>query len=94
MRVPNGPLVDVLESYQARRMLYDPGRITAPTLLVVAEWDQITPPYMAQAIFPQMVNSPGKRLVVLGEGTHTIMMERTRGALFQAVQVFLEEAIG
>lgn len=92
LRVPNGPLADVLESYEARRMLYDPVRITAPTLLVVAEWDQITPPYMAQTIFPQMVNSPGKRLVVLAEGTHAIFMERNRGALFQAVQVFLEEA--
>jgi hypothetical protein len=30
--------------------------------------------------------------VLLGEGTHTMLMERNRGALFQAVQVFLEEA--
>jgi hypothetical protein len=29
--------------------------------------------------------------VLLGEGTHTMLMERGRGALFQAVQVFLEE---
>jgi hypothetical protein len=29
--------------------------------------------------------------VVLGEGTHHMVMERSRGALFQAVQVFLEE---
>jgi pimeloyl-ACP methyl ester carboxylesterase len=92
LRVPNGPLADVLESYETRRMLYDPARIAAPTLLVVAEWDQITPPAMAQAIFPLMVNAPGKRLVVLGDGTHAIMLERNRGALFQAVQVFLEEA--
>ena len=32
-----------------------------------------------------------KRLVILGEGTHGMWMERNRGALFQAVQVFLEE---
>ena len=29
---------------------------------------------MAQAIFPLLVNSPGKRFVMLAEGTHTIMM--------------------
>jgi hypothetical protein len=46
---------------------------------------------MALAIFPLLTNSPGKRLVVLGEGTHTIVMERNRGALFQAVQGFLAE---
>ena len=60
---------------------------------MVAEWDRDTPPAMASAIFPLLTASPGKRLVVLGEGTHSIIMERNRGALFQAVQVFLEEAI-
>jgi len=44
------------------------------------------------SIFPLLVNSPGKRLVMLGEGTHTMLMERNRGALFQTVQGFLEEA--
>ena len=47
---------------------------------------------MAAAIFPLLVNSPGKRLVMLGEGTHTMLMERNRGVLFQTVQGFLEEA--
>ncbi len=49
---------------------------------------------MAQALFPLLANSPGKRLVLLGEGTHGMWMERNRGALFQAVQVFLEEGAG
>jgi hypothetical protein len=31
-------------------------------------------------------------MVLLGEGTHSMALERNRGALFQAVQVFLEEA--
>jgi esterase/lipase len=47
---------------------------------------------MASTLFPLLKNSPGKRLELLGEGTHTICMERNRGALFRAVQVFLEEA--
>ena len=66
--------------------------ILLTTLLVVAEWDRDTPPAMASAIFPLLVNSPNKRLVMLGEGTHTILMERNRGMLFQTVQGFLEEA--
>jgi esterase/lipase len=45
------------------------------------------------ALFQAMTASPAKRLVLLGEGTHGIMLERNRGALFQAVQVFLEEAL-
>lgn len=92
LRAPNGVLLDSREYAQAGRPYWDPAKVTAPTLLVVAEWDRDTPPAMAAAIFPLLVNSPGKRLVMLGEGTHTMLMERNRGALFQTVQGFLEEA--
>lgn len=92
LRAPNGVLLDSREYWQANRPFYDAAKITAPTLLVVAEWDRDTPPSMANAVFPLLTASPGKRLVILGEGTHTMIMERNRGALFQAVQVFLEEA--
>lgn len=92
LRAPNGSQADSRDYWRAGRPFYDAAKITAPTLLVVAEWDQDTPPSLAVALFPLLTASPGKRLVLLGEGTHTIMMERNRGALFQAVQVFLEEA--
>ncbi|WP_149539503.1 alpha/beta hydrolase [Siccirubricoccus phaeus] len=94
LRAPNGVLQDLREFWQAGKPFYDPAKLTVPTLLVVAEWDRDTPPAEASTLFPLLTASPGKRLVVLGEGTHTILMERNRGALFQAVQVFLEEAIG
>lgn len=92
LRAPNGVVADGREYWSAGRPYYDPAKITAPTLLVLGEWDQDTPPYMAQTLFPLLTASPGKRLVLLGEGTHGMWMERNRGALFQAVQVFLEEA--
>ncbi len=92
LRAPNGVIADGREYWGAGRPFFDPARITAPALLVLGEWDQDTPPYMAQTLFPLMTASPGKRLVILGEGTHGMWMERHRGALFQAVQVFLEEA--
>ncbi|MFL1462715.1 alpha/beta hydrolase [Roseococcus sp. DSY-14] len=92
LRAPNGSVADGREFWAAGRPFYEPQRITAPTLLVLGEWDQDTPPAMAQALFPLLSASPGKRLVLLGEGTHGMWMERNRGALFQAVQVFLEEA--
>jgi len=63
-----------------------------PTLLVDAEWDHDTPPYMAQMLFPLLVNSPDKRYVELAQGTHSIMMERNRLKLFEAVQAFLDES--
>jgi pimeloyl-ACP methyl ester carboxylesterase len=91
LRAPNGVLLDSREYAQAGRPYWDPAKVTAPTLLVVAEWDQDTPPPMAAAIFPLLTASPGKRLVMLGEGTHTMLMERNRGVLFSTVQGFLEE---
>jgi hypothetical protein len=40
---------------------------------------------------PLFVNSPSKRLIELPQGTHSVMMETHRFALFNAVQEFLDE---
>ncbi len=92
IRAPNGVVQDGADFFGAGKPYYDPAKITAPTLLIHAEWDRDTPPYMAQTLFPLLVNSPGKRYVALAEGTHTIVMERNRLKLFEAVQAFLDEA--
>ena len=92
LRAPNGVVQDGLDFFGAGKPYYDPSKITVPTLLVLAEWDRDTPPYMAQTLFPLLVNAPGKRLVMLAEGTHTIVMEKNRMKLFEAVQSFLDEA--
>jgi pimeloyl-ACP methyl ester carboxylesterase len=94
LRAPNGVVQDGLDFFGAGKPYYDPSQIKAPTMLVLAEWDRDTPPYMAQTLFPLLVNSPGKRFVMLAEGTHTIVMEKNRLKLFQAVQAFLDEAGG
>jgi pimeloyl-ACP methyl ester carboxylesterase len=94
LRAPNGVVQDGLDFWAAGKSYYDPARITVPTLLIHAEWDRDTPPYMAQTLFPLLVNAPGKRMVMLAEGTHTIMMEKNRLELFRAVQAFLDEAGG
>ena len=91
VRAPNGTVQDTQEFWMAGKPVYDPAKITVPTLIVVGEWDRDTPPYMAQALFPLLVNSPGKRLVMLAEGTHTMMLEKNRDALAQQVQAFLDE---
>lgn len=92
LRAPNGVLLDGREYWGVGKPLYDPGRITAPTLLVVGEWDRDTPPFMAQAIFPLLTQAAWKRLTVLSEGTHSMVMEGNRMLLFRTVQQFLEEA--
>ena len=94
IRAPNGVLADNNDYWAAGKPMYDPAKITVPTLLVQAEWDRDLPPYMAQTLFPLLVNSPAKRYVMLAEGTHTIIMEKNRLKLFEAVQSFLDEAGG
>ena len=92
LRAPNGVLQDSRDFWQAGRPFWDPGKVTVPSLLVVGEWDRDTPPALATTIFPLLTASHGKRCILLGEGTHHMLLERNRGALFQAVQVFLEES--
>ena len=59
-------------------------------LMVVSEWDVDTPPYMARAILARLIGSPRKRLVIIGEGTHHLMLERNRLQMFREVQLFLD----
>ena len=59
LRAPNGVIQDGQEYWSAGKAAYDPARIKAPVLLVVGEWDKDTPPYMAQTLFPLLVNASG-----------------------------------
>ena len=89
VRAPNGLLVDAGRFWEADRRYYDPSLIRAPVLLVVGDWDVDTPSYMAQAILTRLTNAPRKRLIIIGEGTHHLMLERNRLQLFQETQLFL-----
>ena len=91
LRAPNGTVADSAEYWVKGRPYYDPAKITVPTLVAIGDWDHDTPPYMAQALFPLLVNSPGRRLVTIPEATHTMMLEKNRLMLFRAVQAFLDE---
>jgi hypothetical protein len=47
---------------------------------------------MSHAYFAQLTRAPWKRFVEIGEGTHTVMMEKNRMQLFREVAAFLEES--
>jgi pimeloyl-ACP methyl ester carboxylesterase len=93
VRTPAGSLQDARDYWNAGKPLYEPSRITAPTLIVTAEWDGLTPPAMGQALFDKLTNSPVKRLVEIGQATHLVMLEKNRGQLFREVQLFLDESL-
>lgn len=91
VRAPNGVVLDGREYWSSGKPLYEPADIRVPTLLILAEWDADTPTYMAQTLFPKLVNASPKRLVIVGEGTHSLIMEQNRMQLFRQVQMFLDE---
>jgi pimeloyl-ACP methyl ester carboxylesterase len=91
LRAPNGVLADLRAYWMAGKPQYDPGDIKVPTLLIHAEWDADLPSYQTQAYFAKLTHTPYKRFVELGEGTHTIMMEKNRMQFFHEVSNFLNE---
>jgi pimeloyl-ACP methyl ester carboxylesterase len=91
VRIPAGVREDLRDYWDAGKAFYDPAAIAAPTLIVVGEWDAVTPPEGARGLYDALVNSPGRWLVEIAEGTHIVMLERERTALFREVQRFLEE---
>ena len=91
LRAPNGVIQDVTAYWLVGKPFYDPAKITVPTLLIHAEWDADLPSYQAQAYFAKLTNVPYKRFVELGEGTHTVMMEKNRMQFFHEIRGFLDE---
>ena len=91
LRAPNGIIEDLGKYWMAGKPYYDPSQIMVPTLVIGAEWDMDTPPYMAQEVFKNLSKAPMKRLVMIGEGTHGVAIEKNRWQLFREVQLFLED---
>ena len=91
LRAPNGVFEDSLNYWSAGKAQYDPGKITVPTFLIHAEWDFDLPSYQAFDYFARLTNVPYKRLVEIGEGTHTVMLEKNRMQFFREIIGFLDE---
>lgn len=89
LRAPNGVLLDIARYWRKGTPTWDPAALTMPVLLVQAEWDHDTPPAMARTLFSLITRAPWKEYVMIGEGTHTVMMEKNRAQLFETVADFL-----
>ena len=63
LRAPNGVILDFHRFWHDDgEPTWDPVRITAPVLMVQGEWDQDTPPYMSEAVFPELTKCPVEAL--------------------------------
>jgi pimeloyl-ACP methyl ester carboxylesterase len=89
IRAPNGFLADSRDYWRKNKPYYDAAKISVPVLLLLAEWDLETPPYMAHTLFSLLVNSPDRRIICFKEGTHMAPLETGRMRFFSATQSFL-----
>jgi pimeloyl-ACP methyl ester carboxylesterase len=89
LRAPTGVIKDYQHYAATGEPWYAPQDILAPTLIVVGEWDKETTLAQCQSVFALLENAPAKRLTVIGEGTHTLLLENQRHQLHQVVRDFL-----
>ena len=92
IRAGDGVVAEFANYWRAGKAFYDPGKITVPTLLIHAEWDADLPTYMAEAYFASLTSASYKRFVQLGEGTHSVMLEKNRMQFFHEILGFLTES--
>ncbi len=89
LRAPTGVLKDFQHCAGTGEPWYDPGLIQAPTQVVVGEYDRETTPGQAREVFTRLTNAAEKRMTVIGDGTHSLLLENQRTALYDVVMGFL-----
>lgn len=90
IKIPNGRAADQV-GIAAGHFPYDPGKILAPTLVVMGETDEVTTFPGAQWLLESLRNAPQRRLVVIGHASHTIQFEAERAQLYDVIAQFLNE---
>jgi pimeloyl-ACP methyl ester carboxylesterase len=92
VRIPGGMHTASEALDRGAPLPYDPTHIATPTLVIVGDWDAVTPPAECLLLFEQFA-SPMKRFVIISEAGHRMHLEKSRGQLFREVNAFLEETV-
>jgi pimeloyl-ACP methyl ester carboxylesterase len=85
-RCPNGPLADIARIAEGQP-LYDPAKLTMPTLLVRGD-DDTTSTHCAAVRLLGEIASPQKRYCVVAPGSHFLCIERNRAKLYEHLNDF------
>jgi pimeloyl-ACP methyl ester carboxylesterase len=85
-RCPNGPVADIARIGNGQP-LYDPARLTMPTLLVRGD-DDTTSTHAAAVRLLAAIASPDKRYRVVAPGSHFLCIEKNRAALYEHLDSF------
>jgi pimeloyl-ACP methyl ester carboxylesterase len=85
-RCPNGPLADLCRIRGGQR-LFDPGKLTRPTLIMRGADDTTSADTDALRLLGQIA-SPEKRYCVIAPGSHFLCLEKSRAKLYEQLNVF------
>lgn len=91
IRAVNGPSLDKRRFWRAGIPFYDPAEIRAPLLLVHAEWDNDVPFTATADLFKRCSNTPWRRWLEIGEGSHMILLEKNHWQAWDAITCFYTE---
>jgi pimeloyl-ACP methyl ester carboxylesterase len=91
-RCPCGPLADLVGVFNGRP-LYDPRKLTMPTLLLRGSDDSTSTDADARRLLAEIA-SPEKSYGVVAPGSHFLIMERNRSELYARLDAFLGHVEG
>jgi len=88
VQIPAGPSSDIFRAWRGQ-LGYEPGRVQCPIALIRGEWDAVIPDVDARWLFDAFKASPVKRDIKISRGTHLLLLETMRFALYSETNVFL-----
>ena len=88
VKTPSGPFIEILRAWHGE-LAYDPSRLRAPVAILRGAWDSLMTDSDARWLFDAFINSPVKRDVKIGRGTHLMHLESMRLALWRESAAFL-----
>jgi pimeloyl-ACP methyl ester carboxylesterase len=88
VKTPLGPFSEIIKAWHGQ-LGYDPAKVRAPVAIIRGEWDGLIPDGDARWLFDAFAQSPVKRDIKIGRGTHLMHLEAMRLALWRESIGFL-----
>jgi len=88
VKTPLGPFSEIIKAWHGH-LAYDPALVRAPVAIIRGEWDGLMLDDDAKWLFDAFTQSPEKRDIKIGRGTHLLHLEAMRPALWQESINFL-----
>jgi pimeloyl-ACP methyl ester carboxylesterase len=89
VKTPLGPFSEIIRAWHGQ-LAYDPSLVRAPVAIIRGEWDGLIPDEDARWLFDAFAQSPVRRDIKIGRGTHLMHLEAMRLALWRESINFLQ----